>query len=130
MSYNGGKDSVVLMHLLSLALERKRAITNDESYSMSKILSIYFRLEDSFPEVDKFMEDTAKEYCKLCLSYSHCSWNLNMLYLGDFLEGLTKLQDDHTKVKAIFMGTRRVDPGAGEFQKRTSLIPHRHYGTF
>lgn len=57
MSYNGGKDSILLLHLLARALNRR-----NDGHTLSDLVSIYFRLDDSFPEVDQFMGDTAKEY--------------------------------------------------------------------
>jgi 3'-phosphoadenosine 5'-phosphosulfate sulfotransferase (PAPS reductase)/FAD synthetase len=57
LSFNGGKDSVVLLHLVRLALEQKK-----DDHTLNDVLSIYFRLQESFKEVDEFMDEIAEKY--------------------------------------------------------------------
>jgi len=98
LAYNGGKDSDVLLHLLDLACNKRVLETKDKSYSVSRILTIYFLLENSFQEVTDYVASVSKIY------------NLNTVTLGNFKEGLQIIKDQYPNIKAIFMGTRRDDP--------------------
>lgn len=92
LSFNGGKDCTVLLHLVHEMMKHK-------GFKNHKLLAVYFKLEDSFPEVEQFVQDTVKRY------------NLDLLELqGPMKEGLTKLLKEKPHLKAVFMGSRRGDP--------------------
>jgi len=95
ISFNGGKDSVVLLHLLSLAVAIKNKQQNQ--YSLSKMITIYFVLKNTFEQVTRYVEEAAEKY------------NLQLVILGDFIPGLKQIKANYC-VKGIFMGTRRGDP--------------------
>jgi len=120
ISFNGGKDSVVMLHLIDMALQMKQeqvgghqlfASTSTpaeqrnstslpscgEAYSMSKMVTLYFLLDNIFQEVTDYVGKAAKRY-KLCL-----------ITLGEFKLGLEKVKAEYP-VQAIFMGTRKIDP--------------------
>jgi len=94
---------VVLLHLLSLALDilNKR---DSGKRSLSQILTLYFELKNSFPEVTSFVKHLAK------------SFNLNLVILGEFKEGLGQVKERYPARKSIFMGTRRNDPHGGNLE--------------
>jgi hypothetical protein len=132
LAYNGGKDSVVLIYLIHVAYQMR--FGNDRP----KLITIYFNLPNSFPEVKDFMLLSASLYVyltDLSLLISHtmaankiCLWcifryNLDVIWLDkSFKDGLHELttvsnEADGTTclgrkpLRAVFMGTRRSDPG-------------------
>lgn len=88
LSFNGGKDSTVLLHLIMQAFP-------DE---YKKMHFVFFQNDNEFPEVQQFVKDMDAKY-KLNIHYSCAS----------FREGLAELLS-RTKIKAIFLGTRVGDP--------------------
>jgi len=91
LSFNGGKDCCVLLHLLSLVLSSKHI-------PFLKLKIIYFLHANSFPEVDTFVHQCVKIY------------NANISFISTPIKpALDDLVNNHG-VKAIFMGTRSTDP--------------------
>ncbi len=93
ISYNGGKDCLVLLILFLSALA---------TYSgpLPPLLqSIYIVSEHPFQEVDDFVDVSTQEY-KLDLAR----------YVMPMKAAFAKYLQDKEKVKAIFVGTRRTDP--------------------
>jgi len=89
LSFNGGKDCCVLLHMLYL-------ITEDYPFSQLRIL--YFMHENSFPEVDKFVHKCNEIY------------KANITYISTPIKAaLSELVNEYG-VGAIFMGTRSTDP--------------------
>ncbi|KAI5058812.1 hypothetical protein GOP47_0026982 [Adiantum capillus-veneris] len=104
-SFNGGKDSTVLLHLLRAgyaAAEAKQGFNgaHDESQKRHPIRAIYFESPDAFPEIDAFTLETANLY-KL---------EMEIIRL-DFKSGIEALLKEKP-IKAIFLGTRIGDPNA------------------
>ncbi|KAL9239334.1 hypothetical protein vseg_013669 [Gypsophila vaccaria] len=105
-SFNGGKDSTVLLHLLRAGyyLHMKEQINCDEdpAYSQYKfpIRTIYFDSPSAFPEINSFTYETASKY------------NLQMdIIRQDFKSGLEALLKT-SPIRAIFLGVRIGDPTA------------------
>ncbi|KAK9755573.1 hypothetical protein RND81_01G035600 [Saponaria officinalis] len=105
-SFNGGKDSTVLLHLLRAGyyLHMKEQINCDEdlTYSQCKFLirTIYFDSPSAFPEINSFTYETASKY------------NLQMdIIRQDFKSGLEALLKT-SPIRAIFLGVRIGDPTA------------------
>ncbi|KAL4187650.1 hypothetical protein AMTRI_Chr09g20080 [Amborella trichopoda] len=105
-SFNGGKDSTVLLHLLraGYALQEDRAGCLNVECSNSKlkhpIRTIYFESPCAFLEINAFTYETAAAY----------DLQLEIIRL-DFKAGLEALLREKP-VKAIFLGTRIGDPNA------------------
>lgn len=105
-SFNGGKDSTVLLHLLRAgyaAAEAKQGFNNggcNENQKQHPIRAIYFESPDAFPEIDAFTLETATLY-KL---------EMEIIRL-DFKSGIEALLTEKP-IKAIFLGTRIGDPNA------------------
>jgi predicted phosphoadenosine phosphosulfate sulfurtransferase len=55
VAFNGGKDNMLLLHLLILYLQSR-------GRSIAGFNSIYFVHDDDFEEVQHFVEKTASEY--------------------------------------------------------------------
>lgn len=110
-SFNGGKDSTVLLHIIRAALamrqhqhEASAGLPNGfcDDLPLGGVLTFFFHYETDFPEVLEFTHATNKRY------------SLGMEILtGDFKKGLEQLLQQ-THVQAIILGTRRGDPNAAE----------------
>lgn len=108
LSFNGGKDCLVLLILLMAALYRK--CEKDSSYMTRQSIScVYVQCTNAFREVDEFV-DTCNDRYQL---------ETTTLLMG-MKEALEHFLQTHNQVKAIFVGIRRTDPFGAElksFQK-------------
>ncbi|KAI3555215.1 phosphoadenosine phosphosulfate reductase [Colletotrichum abscissum] len=108
ISYNGGKDCLVLLIILLAALARrypslpKASQTNGSNGTTSfppEFQAVYIVSKHPFAEVDDFVETTSAEY------------HLDVKrYAMSMKDGLEAYLADRPTVKAIFVGTRRTDP--------------------
>ncbi|KAL3839698.1 hypothetical protein ACJIZ3_024289 [Penstemon smallii] len=105
-SFNGGKDSTVLLHLLRAGYHLHKAAKKQSSGDPKDaeithpIRTIYFESPSAFPEINSFTYDTAFTY-KL---------EMEIIRL-DFKSGLEALLKAKP-IKAIFLGVRIGDPTA------------------
>ena len=102
-SFNGGKDAVVIMHLL-------RAVTAKFSETNGAILRakfIYFAIEDEFPEVLEYIEESKALYALDLITYE-----------GGIVKGLTEHVENMAatglNTPAFVLGTRKADPNCGD----------------
>ncbi|KAL6850530.1 hypothetical protein ACP4OV_021157 [Aristida adscensionis] len=104
-SFNGGKDSTVLLHLLRAGYYLHRTGLGDKDRTVHAVQNcpmrtIYFEDPTTFPEIDSFTYQMASTY----------GLPLETIRT-DFKSGLeTLLKEKPTK--AIFLGTRDGDPNA------------------
>jgi FAD synthetase len=111
LSYNGGKDCLVLLilYLAQLHTYFTRSPTRKSSFPTT-IPSIYAKPPDPFPSVTSFVESSSTAYH---LSLEHITTSdpstppPNRVTLRDAFE---LYLNAHTGIKAIFVGTRRTDP--------------------
>ncbi|KAI9490252.1 hypothetical protein BDB00DRAFT_564099 [Zychaea mexicana] len=95
LSFNGGKDCTVLLHLVVAALSRL-------GHSTAVIRTVYVTCQNPFPHVDEFVKVCSARYRLDTVSVP-----------GPMREGLEKfLNCTQPKPKAIFVGIRRNDPYA------------------
>ncbi|GJD09251.1 FAD synthase [Galdieria sulphuraria] len=95
LSFNGGKDATVVMHLLRAAVGEHSQGRED---SCSHINAVYFTDSDYFEQVELFVKAMRERY------------HLNLiLQEGGFLQGL-KIIVEERNMKSFTMGTRRSDP--------------------
>ncbi|KAL0309670.1 UNVERIFIED_CONTAM: FAD synthase [Sesamum radiatum] len=111
LSFNGGKDSTVLLHLLRAgyylhAAGKNLSIENPGDADITfPIRTIYFENPTAFPEINSFTYETAFTY-KL---------QMDIIRL-DFKSGLEALLKANP-IRAIFLGVRSGDPtGVGQEQ--------------
>lgn len=91
LSFNGGKDCTVLLHLVWAVSKKLNGGT--------QINTLYVRSDDPFEEVDDFIKQSAERY------------NLNLTTVnGSIKTELENLTQNHAEIKAMFIGTRRTDP--------------------
>uniref|UniRef100_A0A8D8M8Y9 FAD synthase n=1 Tax=Cacopsylla melanoneura TaxID=428564 RepID=A0A8D8M8Y9_9HEMI len=111
LSFNGGKDCTLLLHLVNAVLKHKSQLNTRGQ----KLLAVYFKQENSFPEVEQFVKECVERY------------NLELVEkLGPMKEGLAQLLVERPHLKAVFMGSRRGDPrcsGLTEIRKTDSGWP-------
>ncbi|KAF2772808.1 adenine nucleotide alpha hydrolases-like protein [Teratosphaeria nubilosa] len=117
LSYNGGKDCLVLLILYLSALHQhavrakaKNNVRNDTDNHLPPGLpqtlpSVYIISRDPFQEVTDFVDDSVKTY------------HLDLArYAKPMKEAFTDYLNDHKNVKAIFVGTRRTDPHGADLK--------------
>ncbi|KAF1943007.1 adenine nucleotide alpha hydrolases-like protein [Clathrospora elynae] len=101
LSYNGGKDCLVLL-ILYLCAIHTRGLTqtsNPSSDIETAVQSVYIQDAHPFPEVEEFVVHTSKIYSLALLEYAKPM----KAAFADYLK-------DKPAVKAILVGTRRTDP--------------------
>ncbi|GBM80096.1 FAD synthase [Araneus ventricosus] len=92
--FNGGKDCTALLHLLYGCVQRR----NPDDWENIKVL--YVKSGETFKEVDVFIETTVKNY------------KLNLVTMnGNLKDSFKAFLENYPKVKAVFMGSRKGDPG-------------------
>ncbi|PHH88313.1 hypothetical protein CDD83_7693 [Cordyceps sp. RAO-2017] len=106
LSYNGGKDCLVLLILILACLPAPTASVSDAPTGPGRspgpvepLQAIYIAPPDPFPEVEDFVAVSAERY------------NLDLMrYALPMRDALEAYRRDRPPVKAVFMGTRRTDP--------------------
>ncbi|KUJ16190.1 adenine nucleotide alpha hydrolases-like protein [Mollisia scopiformis] len=94
LSYNGGKDCLVLLILLLCALAKYK------KDALPKALhTVYIISKHPFAEVGAFVDESSATY-KLDL----------VRYAMPMKEAFRTYLEEHKKIKAILVGTRRTDP--------------------
>lgn len=96
LSFNGGKDCTVLLHLVNRVLQ-ERTFTSDQ-----KLLCIYFQPEQPFPEIERLVFRIERDYKIVKLKTIPPGTSKQ--------QALQKLCTDNEKLKACFMGSRSTDP--------------------
>ena len=103
LSFNGGKDCTVVLHLLLAALaDCSSSTTTTSTQLIDSILPFYFSTDDVFEEELKFVHSTAAQYF---------GGEKNLLTMKDVsnTNGVTTLVEQYG-IKAFLMGTRSTDP--------------------
>jgi len=111
LSFNGGKDCTVLLHIYAAVLHRQRQrgqeIPSSSSATSSTIPTIYIPMPSPFPEMESFIDSAAEEY-KLDIFRVPCAEGSSGK--KGMKEALDLYQHVKPGVKAILIGIRRGDP--------------------
>jgi len=110
MSFNGGKDCTVLLHIYAAVINRKRSREQSlpsSSGSPSTIPTIYIPMPSPFPEMESFIDSAAEEY-RLDIFRVPCAEGSSGK--KGMREALDLYQHVKPGVKAILIGIRRGDP--------------------
>lgn len=97
LSYNGGKDCLVLLILLLVSLSNHSSKHNTPL--PSALQSVYIISPHPFSEVDDFVDASVSEYCLDLARYAM-----------PMKQAFEKYLEEKDEVKAILVGTRRTDP--------------------
>ncbi|KAH7261803.1 hypothetical protein BKA59DRAFT_461846 [Fusarium tricinctum] len=109
LSYNGGKDCLVLLIVILARMGRlyysasdsaSDSTTNGSSITPpEKLQCVYIVASHPFPEVDEFVKTSSAEY------------GLEVArYVLPMKKGLEIYLEERPSIKAVFVGTRRTDP--------------------
>ena len=98
-AFNGGKDAVVVLHLMRAALAHHREQHAPEAGARLRV--IFFEQKEEFPEVAAFLKDTAERFDLEVVSYADMG----------FAQGIAACIAEHGS-KAFVLGTRMGDPNA------------------
>ena len=99
LSFNGGKDCVVLLHLFA-AVYYKHFQDSNEIYN---IQTVYIKHPNPFPEVEGFVKECIDQY------------GLDLITIeGPMKSALAKYLEQRPSVQAILVGVRRIDPHGGD----------------
>lgn len=91
LSFNGGKDCTVLLHLLSEILKE----------SVCDLKVIYFRTSEPFDEIEEFVM-SCEGFYGITISTVESVTSMK--------EVLTNICDNDPDISACIMGSRRTDP--------------------
>src|SRR5271163_1921503 len=97
LSFNGGKDCLVLLLLYIYILDRQGG------YSRRRIPTCFVTPPQTFEEIDEFVTECAERYT---LDVDRISLPMKLAF--------TKYLERNKQIKAVLVGTRRTDPH-GEF---------------
>ncbi|KAG0349179.1 3'-phosphoadenosine 5'-phosphosulfate sulfotransferase [Podila humilis] len=116
LSFNGGKDCTVILHLFVAVLHKKMYGSEETDVHLQRqhpIPSIYVTHKNPFGQVERFVDDEVERY------------NLDLTRIPGpmkkALEDYNTLKGD--TVKAIMVGTRRDDPHGGPLKPFTPCDP-------
>ncbi|KAF7293011.1 FAD synthetase [Mycena indigotica] len=144
LSFNGGKDCTVLLHLYAGALARRLG----PSEALKSIPAIYIAVPSPFPMLETFIEDAARQYH---LDLFHCrppsepvesvvtpaaANGSNTNYLDNAPKAVGKAKgtegmkqaleiykNKFPNIEAILIGTRRTDPHGAALSHRNMTDP-------
>jgi len=105
LSFNGGKDCLVLLLLYIYILHRR-------GYSRRKIPTCFVTPPQTFEEIDQFVTECAQRYA---LDVDRISLPMKLAF--------TKYLERNKQIKAVLVGTRRTDPH-GEFLTHFDRTDH------
>ena len=106
-SFNGGKDAVVILHLLRAAHAKHYNSTGETPV---RPRAVYFNNEDEFPEVMSFLQDSVERYDLDMVAFENgvkFSAGLEILVENNYFPG-----SDSVFPMAFVLGTRSSDPNA------------------
>ncbi|XP_003424585.1 FAD synthase [Nasonia vitripennis] len=102
LSFNGGKDCTVVLHLAAAFVQMR---------NLKAPVCLYVT-GDAFPEVEEFVSEAASYYGFETLHKD-----------GSIREALVKILKDRPELKACLLGTRKGDPGAHLLEPFTHTDP-------
>eukprot|EP00533_Pseudo-nitzschia_delicatissima_P007866 CAMPEP_0116086700 /NCGR_PEP_ID=MMETSP0327-20121206/4990_1 /TAXON_ID=44447 /ORGANISM="Pseudo-nitzschia delicatissima, Strain B596" /LENGTH=651 /DNA_ID=CAMNT_0003577759 /DNA_START=240 /DNA_END=2195 /DNA_ORIENTATION=+ len=119
-SFNGGKDAVVILHLVR-AIHAKYYNSTGETPIRPR--SVYFNNDNEFSEVASFLEGSVDKYDLDMVAFEHgvgFAAGLDILVKNNFVH-----QTDETALPMAFvLGTRESDPNA---KGQDSFCPSSHW---
>ncbi|GME68352.1 unnamed protein product [Ambrosiozyma monospora] len=100
ISYNGGKDCLVMLIIYLSTIYSHFAKNNIDKLTNTKLHSVYINSEATFPEQDQFLDESVGRYNLNITKYENCS----------LVDGFREYLDENKNIKAIMVGIRKIDP--------------------
>ncbi|KAF8639221.1 hypothetical protein AX17_001706 [Amanita inopinata Kibby_2008] len=140
LSFNGGKDCTVLLHLYTAALARRL----DPAESPKPIPAIYIAVPSPFPVLEEFIEKSTREYgldMYYCCPPDNASNGASCPTVGNgstpdrsktagisvvsggMKQALQVYKSAFPNITAILIGTRRTDPHGASLSHRNMTDP-------
>ena len=119
-SFNGGKDAVVILHLVR-AIHAKYYNSTGETPIRPR--SVYFNNDNEFSEVTSFLEESVDTYDLDMIAFEHgigFAAGLDILVKNNFVQGAAET----ALPMAFVLGTRESDPNA---KGQDSFCPSSHW---
>jgi len=122
-SYNGGKDAVVILHLVRAAHAHHYRHKNDDQVIPIRPRAVYFDHPDEFTEILALLDENSREYDLDMLAFE------KGIKFGEGLQTLVNhnIPSGGSNVAfplAFVLGTRSTDPNAGA---QGQFAPSSHY---
>ena len=119
-SFNGGKDAVVILHLMRAAHAQhyRQKLSQGESVRIVAPRVLYFENKDEFPEVLQLLKETVDNFELDMVAFSQDNFS--------FASGLQVLVNNSSLCLAFVLGTRTSDPnakGQGQFSPSSDWMP-------
>eukprot|EP00534_Pseudo-nitzschia_fraudulenta_P012766 CAMPEP_0201207722 /NCGR_PEP_ID=MMETSP0851-20130426/175001_1 /ASSEMBLY_ACC=CAM_ASM_000631 /TAXON_ID=183588 /ORGANISM="Pseudo-nitzschia fraudulenta, Strain WWA7" /LENGTH=676 /DNA_ID=CAMNT_0047496193 /DNA_START=226 /DNA_END=2256 /DNA_ORIENTATION=- len=119
-SFNGGKDAVVILHLVR-AVHAKYYNSTGETPIRPR--AVYFNNDNEFSEVTSFLEESVRAYDLDMIAFEHgvgFAAGLDILVKNNYIQGTA----DAVFPMAFVLGTRESDPNA---VGQDSFCPSSHW---
>ena len=115
-SFNGGKDAVVILHLVRAACAHyHETLKNNRNTPLLRPRVIYFNHNDEFPEIIDFLHETVEQYDLDMIAFDKdISFPVGLQVLVDTnVPSGQNLDNTQPYPMAFVLGTRQGDPNAG-----------------
>jgi FAD synthetase len=125
-SFNGGKDAVVILHLVRAAYahfcsEQRLTDTLGKELRLVRPRVVYWEHKDEFPEIISFLQDRIEAHDLDMLSFENFKFSQGLeLLVKNNIPANTQVQIP----MAFVLGTRATDPNAGQ---QGHFAPSSHY---
>ena len=96
ISFNGGKDSTVVMYLVLAAVTKNAEIANNNK---EPVIAFYAHLPDCFEEETVFVRETVKRHNLKLMEYQ----------TNSIKDSLWQMKRDNPEITAVFIGSRHAD---------------------
>lgn len=119
VSFNGGKDCTVLLHLVDTVFAELHPATSAATDAAPHILCLYLQSAEPFDEIEQFVDECTQRYPSIRLERSAGGRQTKQQALFD-------LCAEHPRMRACLMGCRRSDPWCerlATFEETTSGWP-------
>ncbi|WFD35747.1 FAD synthase [Malassezia cuniculi] len=106
LSFNGGKDCIVLAHILAAVLRRKAPNTE----GIPKLHGLYVACASPFPELEDFIRYSSSQATGYNIDLTWSKGDIRDVLADWTGQNTTYSGVSHRHIRAMFIGVRRIDP--------------------